>query len=89
MSREAILDAARTTGGIVTVEEHSIYGGLGGAVAGNPCRAGTSRRMKILGIPWHVFAPLVQLNFCWSTSALPLMESGRRRSIFSGIPPKN
>jgi len=30
---DAILDAARETGGIVTVEEHSILGGLGGAVA--------------------------------------------------------
>lgn len=29
----SIVAAARETGGIVTVEEHSIYGGLGGAVA--------------------------------------------------------
>ena len=30
---DAILDAARQTGGIVTVEEHTVEGGLGGAVA--------------------------------------------------------
>jgi transketolase len=52
---EAILDAARTTRGIVTVEEASIYGGLGGAVAeivsqNNPVK------MRILGVP-GVFAP--------------------------------
>lgn len=46
---EAILSAAET-GGIVTVEEHSIRGGLGGAVAEvlstmHPCR------MRIMGFP--------------------------------------
>jgi transketolase len=55
LDRAAIIDAATTTGGIVTVEEHSIYGGLGGAVAEivattSPCR------MRILGIPGE-FAP--------------------------------
>lgn len=33
LDREAILRAARETGGIITVEEHSIVGGLGSAVA--------------------------------------------------------
>src|SRR6202020_2689562 len=33
IDRGAILKAARETRGIVTAEEHSIYGGLGGAVA--------------------------------------------------------
>jgi transketolase len=32
-----ILHVARSTGAIVTVEEHSIYGGLGGAVAEIVC----------------------------------------------------
>src|SRR3989338_143595 len=31
---QSIFDAARETGGILTVEEHSVLGGLGGAVAG-------------------------------------------------------
>ena len=30
---DAIVDAARSTGGIITVEEHNVVGGLGGAVA--------------------------------------------------------
>ena len=33
IDREAILDAAHETGGILTIEEHSHIGGLGGAVA--------------------------------------------------------
>lgn len=33
LDTEAVLDAARATGAIVTAEEHSIIGGLGGAVA--------------------------------------------------------
>ncbi len=42
LDREAVIAAARETGGIVTAEEHSIIGGLGEAVAGvvsetHPC----------------------------------------------------
>ena len=33
IDKDAILDAAKNTGGIVTVEEHNIIGGLGSAVA--------------------------------------------------------
>jgi transketolase len=54
LDREAIRDAAENTQAIVTVEEHSVYGGLGGAVAE---ATATSRPvpMRILGIP--TFAP--------------------------------
>jgi transketolase len=51
----AVLDAARTTGGIVTAEEASIYGGLGGAVAELVVQH-TPVKMRILGVP-GVFAP--------------------------------
>lgn len=47
---EAIIDAAKQTGRIITVEEHSIYGGLGAAVAEvvvQHCPV----KMRILGIP--------------------------------------
>jgi transketolase len=50
IDREAILMAAETTGRIITVEEHSIYGGLGSAVAeivSQECPV----RMKIMGFP--------------------------------------
>jgi len=61
IDREAILDAARTTGGIVTVEEHSIYGGLGGAVAEIVAQEHPTR-IKILGVP-GVFAPTGSAEF--------------------------
>ncbi len=49
LDREAVLRAARETKGIITVEEHSVMGGLGGAVAEligqhHPCP------LRILGI---------------------------------------
>lgn len=47
---EAILCAARETGCIVTVEEHSIYGGLGGIVTETVCSA-CPVPVRILGIP--------------------------------------
>jgi len=55
LDREAVEKAASETRGIVTCEEHSIYGGLGGAVAevvatSRPCK------MRIMGVPGR-FAP--------------------------------
>src|SRR5580704_7061591 len=58
---EAILDAARTTRGIVTVEEASIYGGLGGAVAEIVVQKSPAK-MRILGVP-GVFAPTGSAEF--------------------------
>lgn len=55
LDEAAVLAAAATTGAIVTAEEHTIYGGLGGAVA----EVVVSRHpvpMRILGVP-GVFAP--------------------------------
>jgi transketolase len=51
----AILTAARETGAILTVEEHTVHGGLGGAVAevvSSECPV----PMRLLGVP-GVFAP--------------------------------
>ena len=55
IDREAIIAAARETGGIVTVEEHTTYGGLGGAVA-EVVVTTHPVPMRILGFP-GVFAP--------------------------------
>ncbi|GAB4434010.1 MAG: transketolase family protein [Chloroflexi bacterium OHK40] len=55
IDREAILAAARETGRIVTVEEHTIYGGLGGAVA-EVVSTAYPVPMRIIGVP-GVFAP--------------------------------
>jgi transketolase len=46
----AILDAARTTGGIVVVEEHNTTGGLGSAVAETVALHGGVTRISKLGI---------------------------------------
>jgi len=51
----AIENAARETGAIITIEEHSVFGGLGGAIAEvvvNTCPV----PVRILGVP-GVFAP--------------------------------
>ena len=55
LDREAVEDAARCTKGIITVEEHSIYGGLGSAVAEVVVQTHPVR-IRILGFP-SVFAP--------------------------------
>ncbi len=56
IDRQAILEAAEETGAIVTAEEHTIYGGLGSAVAEVVVTAGRPVPMGILGVP-GVFAP--------------------------------
>ncbi len=58
---DAIVLAATETGAILTCEEHSVFGGLGGAIAEvvvqhNPVP------MKILGVP-GIFAPTGSANF--------------------------
>ena len=55
LDREAVLAAATETGGIVTVEEHTVFGGLGGAVA-EVVVTSHPVPMRILGVP-GVFAP--------------------------------
>ena len=51
LDRDAILAAARETGGILTVEEHNVTGGLGGAVAEVLADAGIGIRFKRHGVP--------------------------------------
>ena len=48
---EAILEAAAETGRILTVEEHSIFGGLGAAVAETVVQGKNTVPVKIVGIP--------------------------------------
>jgi len=61
LDREAILDAARTTRGIVTAEEALAAGGLGGAVA-EVLAVGHPAPMRILGVP-DTFAPTGTAEF--------------------------
>lgn len=55
LDRDAVLAAAAETGHIVTAEEHSVYGGLGSAVAEVVVQSHPVP-MRILGVP-GVFAP--------------------------------
>jgi len=50
LDREAVLRAACDTGSLITVEEHSVHGGLGAAVA-ELVTQNYPVRMRILGIP--------------------------------------
>jgi len=61
LDTEAILDAARTTRGIVTAEEGLAAGGLGGAIA-EVLALHHPAPMRILGLP-DVFAPTGNIEF--------------------------
>ncbi|HBR19434.1 MAG: hypothetical protein A2Y13_04400 [Planctomycetes bacterium GWC2_45_44] len=50
IDKDLIIDCAKNTGGIVTVEEHQITGGLGGAVAEVLSEAGVSIPFKRIGL---------------------------------------
>jgi transketolase len=51
LDESAVSRAARETRGVITVEEHSVYGGLGEACAGLLLQAGIPARFKIVGFP--------------------------------------
>jgi transketolase len=51
LDEEALLTAARDTRALITVEEHSIYGGLGEACAAALMQAGIRLPFKIIGLP--------------------------------------
>jgi transketolase len=61
MDRQAVIVAARETRGIVTVEEASVYGGLGGAVAEIVADEHPTL-VKRMGVP-GVFAPTGSAEF--------------------------
>jgi transketolase len=61
VDRAAIAAAARDTGAILTAEEHSVYGGLGAAVA-EAVVAGVPVPMTMLGVP-GIFAPTGSAEF--------------------------
>jgi transketolase len=51
LDEAAVLAAASETGGLITVEEHSVHGGLGEACAGLLLQAGKCVPFKIVGFP--------------------------------------
>lgn len=82
LDRDAIAAAARETGAIVTIEEHSIHGGLGGAVAETVATT-FPVPMRIVGVDG--FAPTGPLEYLFEhfgltpqhicAAALQLMEA--------------
>ena len=57
LDTDAVIKYANKTGNVVTVEDHSINGGLGGAVAETLCEAGFGGKFKRIGMP-DVFSVL-------------------------------
>ncbi len=51
LDADTIIEAASSTPRIVTMENHSVIGGLGSAVAEAICLAGLSVRLKVIGVP--------------------------------------
>ena len=51
LDEAAVLQAATETRGVITVEEHSVNGGLGEACASLLLQAGVQTRFKIVGFP--------------------------------------
>ena len=77
LDTEAIMQAASDTEGIVTVEEHSVLGGLGEACASVLLGAGISIPFKIVGLPdeYTVTGSQVEIFDHYGISAQGLAET--------------
>ncbi len=76
---EAIIRAAAETGALLTCEEHTVFGGLGSAVAEVVVRH-RPVPMEILGVP-GIFAPTGSANFLldeFGLSPAGIAQSGGR-----------
>ena len=51
LDKSAVLEAATETRGLITVEEHSVHGGLGEACASLLLQSGLRTHFKIVGFP--------------------------------------
>jgi transketolase len=76
IDRDAIVRAARETGAIVTIEEHTVFGGLGSAVA-EVVVTHHPVPMRMLGVP-GVFAPTGSAE--WLLDHFGLTASGIHRA---------
>jgi len=84
LDSEAVLAAARETRGIVTIEEHSITGGLGSAVAEVLAESGERRvPFKRLGLPSAFSSEVGDQNYLRSVHGLS--EDGIMKSLKSII----
>jgi transketolase len=78
LDREAILDAAAQTRGIVSAEEHHLTGGLGGAVA-EVLAVEHPKRMCMIGMPdeFAMVGPTVALRAHYGMSAEAIADACR------------
>lgn len=76
----AILDAARHSSALITVEEHSVFGGLGGTVAALLMELGISIPFKIVGFPdeYTVTGSQQEIFAHYGISAGGLAQTARR-----------
>lgn len=89
IDRQAIIDAARDTGAIVTAEEHSVIGGLGGAVSEVVCETIPVPVVKV-GVE-DVFGrsgPAVELLHIYGLDAENIVKKQSRR-LSSRLPAEN
>lgn len=80
LDEDAIVSAARETRAIITVEEHSVHGGLGEACAAMLMQCGLSLPFKIIGFPDEhmVNGSQVEIFNHYGISLNGLAESARR-----------
>jgi Transketolase, C-terminal subunit len=64
LDQAAVLQAATETKGIITLEEHNVYGGMGSAVAEVVAEAGAQVKVRRLGIP-DVFGDTAAAELLW------------------------
>jgi transketolase len=80
LDEAAVLQAASETGCLITVEEHSVSGGLGEACASLLLQQGQSLRFQIVGFPdeYTVTGSQVELFRHYGISGSGLAQSARR-----------
>jgi transketolase len=80
LDEEAVLKAGHETGAIITVEEHSVHGGLGEACAAVLMQHGASLPFKIIGFPDEhmVNGSQMELFNHYGISPNGLVETARR-----------
>lgn len=80
LDEDALLAAARTSRALVTVEEHSVYGGLGEACAAVLMQRGVYKPLKIVGIPdeYTVTGSQAEIFAHYGISAEGLAATARR-----------
>jgi transketolase len=82
---EAVIAAARGTGRIVTIEEHSIFGGLGSAVAETLAEAGIPGvRFRRFGLPSEFLKVVGDQDYLRKVQGLDVPSLSRRVKDFLG-----